>query len=50
VFSLGKVIYEISSGQDRNDFPKLPEDLDALADRRALLELNEVVLKACDPD
>ena len=50
VFSLGKVIYEISTGQDRNDFPKLSEDLDTLADRRALLELNEVVLKACDPD
>ena len=50
VFSLGKVIYEISSGQDRNDFPKLPEDLDRLADKRALLELNEVVLRACDPD
>jgi WD40 repeat protein/serine/threonine protein kinase len=50
VFSLGKVLYEISSGRDRNEFPKLPEDLDTLADRRALLELNEVVLKACDPD
>lgn len=50
VFSLGKVIYEISTGQDRNEFPKLPEDFDTLADRRALLELNEVVLKACDPD
>src|SRR6185369_12630140 len=50
VFSLGKVIYEISSGRNRNEFPKLPEDLDTLADRRALLELNEVVLKACDPD
>src|SRR5207249_11640785 len=32
------------------DFPKLPEELEALEDRRALLELNEVVLKACDPD
>jgi WD40 repeat protein len=50
VFSLGKVIYEISSGRDRNDFPKLPDDLDTLVDRRALLELNEVVLKACDPN
>ncbi len=50
VFSLGKVIYEISTGQDRNDFPKLPEDLDTLTDKRALLELNEVVLKACDAD
>ncbi len=50
VFSLGKVIYEISTGQDRNEYPKLPEDLDQLADRRGLLELNEIVLKACDPD
>ncbi|MCI0536529.1 MAG: protein kinase [Verrucomicrobiales bacterium] len=50
VFSLGKVIYEISTGQDRNNFPKLPEDLETLEDKRALLELNEVVLKACDPD
>lgn len=50
VFSLGKVIYEISTGRDRNDFPKLPEDLDTLADGRALLQLNEVVLKACDPE
>ena len=50
VFSLGKVIYEISTGLDRNDFPKLPEDLDAVTDRRGLLELNEVVLKACDSD
>jgi WD40 repeat protein len=50
VFSLGKVIYEISTGLDRNDFPKLPEDLDAVSDKRALLELNEVVLKSCDSD
>ena len=50
VFSLGKVIYEISTGLDRNAFPKLPEDLDAVPDKRTLLELNEVVLKACDRD
>jgi serine/threonine protein kinase len=50
VFSLGKVIYEISTGLDRNDFPRLPEDLDAVSDKRALLELNEVVLKSCDSD
>src|SRR5438045_4009220 len=50
VFGLGKVLYEISSGRDRNQFPKLPEELHTLADKGALLELNEVVLKACDPD
>jgi serine/threonine protein kinase len=50
IFSLGKVLYEISTGCDRKDFPNLPEDLDTVADRRALLELNEVVLQACDGD
>ena len=50
IFSLGKVLYEISTGCDRTDFPNLPEDLDDVPDRRALLELNEVVLKACDSD
>jgi len=50
LFSLGKVIYEISTGRDRHEFPKLPDHLDSLPDRRALLELNEVVLKACDAD
>src|SRR5438445_3822049 len=32
VFRLGKVIYELSSGQARNDLPKLPEPLDTLRD------------------
>jgi WD40 repeat protein len=50
LFSLGKVLYEISTGRDRKEFPKLPDDLDELSDERALLELNEVMLKACDPD
>lgn len=50
IFSLGKVLYEISTGRDRTEFPNLPENLDDLNDRRALLELNEVVLKACDFD
>jgi WD40 repeat protein len=49
LYSLGKVLYEISTGRDRRDFPKLPEDLEHLPDKRALLELNEVTAKACDP-
>jgi WD40 repeat protein len=39
----------MSTGRDRLDFPKLPEDLDHLPDKAALLEFNEVVLKACHP-
>jgi WD40 repeat protein len=50
IFSLGKVIYEISTGQDRKDFPRLPDDLNTFTDKRALLELNEVVIKACEAD
>jgi WD40 repeat protein len=50
LYSLGKVLYEISTGRDRKEFPKLPEDFDKLPDKRALLELNEVTAKACDPE
>jgi WD40 repeat protein len=49
IFALGKVLYEISTGLDRNEFPKLPREwLDAASPNRTLLELNEVVLKACE--
>jgi serine/threonine protein kinase len=50
LYRLGKVLYEISTGRDRQDFPKLPDDLDSLPDKRESLEVNEVTLKACDPD
>ncbi|HZO85889.1 MAG TPA: protein kinase, partial [Verrucomicrobiae bacterium] len=50
LYSLGKVLYEISTGRDRKDFPKLPDDIENLPDARALLELNEVTLKACDSE
>ena len=50
VFSLGKVLYELSTGLDRKDFPRLPPDVEKIADHRAFLELNEVVLRACEPD
>lgn len=47
VYSLGKVLYEVSTGKDRQDFPALPTRLDELADREQFLELNEVLLHAC---
>jgi WD40 repeat protein len=47
VFSLGKVLYEASTGKDRQDFPELPTLLDKLPDPEAFLELNEVILNAC---
>ena len=50
IFSLGKVLYEISTGKDSMSFPELPTDFGALADRERLLELNAVVTKACHRD
>jgi hypothetical protein len=50
VFSLGKVLYELATGLDREDYPRLPADIGTMPDRVELLELNEVLIRACDPD
>jgi tetratricopeptide (TPR) repeat protein len=50
LYSLGKVLYEICTGKDRQEFPELPADLDAWPDREGLLELNAVIVKACRED
>jgi hypothetical protein len=47
VYSLGKVLYEVAMGKDRLDFPELSTSLDAHPDKRRLLGLNQVLLKAC---
>ncbi|MSU63144.1 MAG: serine/threonine-protein kinase [Pedosphaera sp.] len=50
LYSLGKVLYEISTGKDRNEFPDLPSDLEDLTEEARLLEFNEILLKACHGD
>jgi TolB-like protein len=50
VFALGRLLYEIATGLDRQEFPRLPTDAKRLPDRRALFELNEIVLRACERD
>ncbi len=50
IYSLGKLLYEIATGRDRMDFPQLPAGLAQSLDRDALLELNEVMTRACAPD
>ena len=50
LYSLGKVLYEISTGKDRHEFPELPADFADRPDARRLLELNEVTLAACEGD
>ncbi|MCZ7639713.1 MAG: hypothetical protein M5U12_28900 [Verrucomicrobia bacterium] len=48
--ALGKVLYELSTGRDRRDFPEPPPDLPTRTDREPLLELNAVLHRACAPD
>jgi serine/threonine protein kinase len=48
IFALGKVLYELSTGKDRLEFPALP--LDPPKDHDLFLELNAVILRACDDD
>jgi len=50
LYSLGKVLYEISTGHDRMDFPELPTFVDDAGEKEHLLELNQVFLKACQND
>jgi WD40 repeat protein len=50
VYSLGKVLYEMATGLDRKDFPSLPSTLVGMENAPGFLELNEVILKACQPD
>ncbi len=50
LYSLGKVLYEISTGKDRQEFPDLPTQLRELPDREGLMELNAVIARACRHD
>jgi serine/threonine protein kinase len=47
VYSLGKLLYEMSTGKDRNDYPELPEELGNSREDRDLVQFNKIVLKAC---
>ena len=47
IYSLGKVLYEISMGIERLDFPEVSTDLGEREDKEQLLQLNEILLKAC---
>ncbi|MGA2557097.1 MAG: protein kinase [Verrucomicrobiota bacterium] len=50
LYSLGKLLYELCTGKDRQEFPELPANLDAWPDREGLLELNAAIAKACRED
>jgi serine/threonine protein kinase len=50
IYSLGKVLYEISTGKDRNEYPVLPSPLEDNAEGRDLVHFNKIVLDACRTD
>ena len=49
LYSLGRVLYEISMGQTQEQFPELPSRLRELPDAAGLMSLNALVVKACAP-
>jgi CHASE2 domain-containing sensor protein len=50
IFSLGKVLYECSMGRSSHDYPDLPSSLLERPEKELLLDLNNLISKACDPD
>jgi serine/threonine protein kinase len=47
VYSLGKVLYQMSTGKDRNDYPELPANLGEHPEDIDLVRFNSIVLRAC---
>lgn len=47
IYSLGMVLYEVSTGNDRLEFPALPNRLPAEEERPKWRALNAVICKAC---
>lgn len=50
IFALGKLLYEASTGRDRQQFPELPTMLGDADAEREFIEFNEVITRACDPN
>src|SRR5438309_4949836 len=50
LYSLGKLLYETCTGKDRLDFPEIDSQLSQRPDREQLLQLNDVLVKACAND
>jgi serine/threonine protein kinase len=47
IYSLGKVLYQMSTGKDRKEYPELPADLGDSLEDRDLLRFNRIVVRAC---
>jgi serine/threonine protein kinase len=49
LYSLGKVLYEMSSGKDRMEFPEVPDEISD-EEWPFWLDLNRVICQACEND
>lgn len=49
LYSLGKVLYEMTTGKDRMEFPELPDEIND-DEWPFWKELNRVICRACAPD
>jgi WD40 repeat protein len=47
LYSLGKVLYEVATGKDRQQFPELPDEFRGSAEGEAFADFNEILLRAC---
>lgn len=50
LYSLGIVLYEIVTGNDRQEYPALPTDFRDQPDQDAYGHLNAIILRACNKD
>lgn len=52
LYALGRLLYESTTGLHRSEFPSLPSDLDRWpkTEREQLIDLSEVLARACAPD
>lgn len=48
LYALGKVLYEISMGRDRWQFPEFPTTIGTRPDQADLRRLHEIILTACE--
>jgi len=50
IYALGKVLYEITTGNDRCRFPDMPTQVELFPDWQQKLRLIDIINKACEPD
>ena len=50
LYAMGKVLYESSTGMDRNAFPDLPSHMRGASAEDSFVKLNQIFLRACSPD